>query len=659
MSKIQQTILPWLRGLCLSGALLGAAAATEMPEVPAFVGTDDPVIAFGLSGVNDWGTAMPFLDIMRVARPFTGVPNMEADALRAGGHLDAEGWPVRIPEGTTAVRTLWDWWQSPGAAGRAGRYHLTYEGLGRIAIGGAAQVVAEGRRNLVFETAGDGLFWLDILETQPSDPIRNIRIVHQKHRDLDAAGALFNPTWTARIADAREIRFMDWMGTNNSTQERWADRPRPEEAIWTRAGIPLEVMIRLANEIGADPWFTLPHAADDGYVRAFAETVRAELDPRLKAHVEYSNEVWNPGFQAHHWLRTQSAEALGVPHPINWHAKRATEMALLWDEVFGAEADARLVHVVSGLTDWHELSEQILNPEAWAAAEPERFQPPAEIFDELALTTYFGGSAVGDAALRPEFLARIEAGNAADWLTRRLLDPQTEDGVAAVGRRLEVQAAIAERNGLRLTLYEGGQHIHHSWAIEGLTDEEVLRMTDVLSLYTASAEMATLYEALWDVWVELGDGPFMQYGDVGRPSRWGSFAPWGYPEDRTGRGEFFAAKGSAGGSWWGEGASPAYGHGVVRRAGPEGETLIGTGAEDYLLGGGGDDLLVPGGGADGIWGGAGTDTVLLAGEGWQRRAEGVGQRLTGPGGTVYLVGVERVAIDGAAPEPLDTLPLAP
>ena len=36
---------------------------------------------------------------------------------------------------------------------------------------------------------------------------------------------------------------MDFQETNNSRQRRWSDRPRPEEATFTRQGVPVELLI--------------------------------------------------------------------------------------------------------------------------------------------------------------------------------------------------------------------------------------------------------------------------------------------------------------------------------------------------------------------------------------------------------------------------------
>ena len=73
---------------------------------------------------------------------------------------------------------------------------------------------------------------------------------------------MFNPDWLARVAGMAVFRFMEWQDTNRTTLSDWADRPRPGRLHLHRArGVPLEVMIRLANETGTEPWFNIPHLA--------------------------------------------------------------------------------------------------------------------------------------------------------------------------------------------------------------------------------------------------------------------------------------------------------------------------------------------------------------------------------------------------------------
>ena len=76
-------------------------------------------------------------------------------------------------------------------------------------------------------------------------------------------------------------------------------------------GVPLEVMIRLANDTGTEPWFTIPHLADDGLIVRMAETIRDQLDPGLRAWIEFSNETWNWSFSAGQPCPHAGASALG------------------------------------------------------------------------------------------------------------------------------------------------------------------------------------------------------------------------------------------------------------------------------------------------------------------------------------------------------------
>ncbi len=64
------------------------------------------------------------------------------------------------------------------------------------------------------------------------------------------------------------------------------------------AGMPLEVMVDLSNELNIHPWFCIPHMADDDYVTRMATYIRDQLNSDLIASFELSNEVWNgtPGY---------------------------------------------------------------------------------------------------------------------------------------------------------------------------------------------------------------------------------------------------------------------------------------------------------------------------------------------------------------------------
>ena len=89
-------------------------------------------------------------------------------------------------------------------------------------------------------------------------------------------------------------------------------------------------MIELCNEVKIDPWFNMPHLADDDYVQRFAEQVRKDLDPSLNVHVEYSNEVWNTMFDQADYAGKQGL-ALGFSNDgyqaqLRYYAHRATQI---------------------------------------------------------------------------------------------------------------------------------------------------------------------------------------------------------------------------------------------------------------------------------------------------------------------------------------------
>ena len=107
-----------------------------------------------------------------------------------------------------------------------------------------------------------------------------LRAAYPNEPTLDASGSVvmpgfeatyqqerFHPDFLARWASLSTIRFMDWMDTNGSPVDTWESRPRIDDATWTVRGAPLEIMIELCNRLGANPWFCMPHRADDDYVR--------------------------------------------------------------------------------------------------------------------------------------------------------------------------------------------------------------------------------------------------------------------------------------------------------------------------------------------------------------------------------------------------------
>jgi hypothetical protein len=475
-----------------------AAAAPEPPRGPAA-----PSLAMGLAGIADWTTEHPFVDLMKTARPWTGhLPDRwdgwDHRALAEAGALDATGWPRTIPPALTGISTLVLTDQPEASRSLAGRYRLTYRGTGDLQLVGRVANVVSRPGEIWFDyTPGEGAVFVSISSSDPGgtgDYLRDIRIVKAENIELLEAGAVFNPAWIDRIEHLRAMRFMDWMATNGSTIAEWDDRPRPDDYTYGWRGVPVEVMVALADEVAADPWFTLPHQATDAHVRAFAAYVRAHLDPRRKAFVEYSNEVWNWTFDQAHWARHQAearwGAAAGGDAWMQFAGMRAAQVAAIWDEVFGPEADDRLTTVVATQTGWLGLEAPLLEAPLWVAEDPATHRPPASYFDAYAVTGYFGhqlaaekapevlrwlaesrAAAEAEAAAEhppgPARAAEVEAHRfdlattrAAEELGDGSVTGRPDDSIARlVDEFFTYHAEVARDHGLELVMYEGGTHV--------------------------------------------------------------------------------------------------------------------------------------------------------------------------------------------------------
>lgn len=661
-------------GLLFLLALLGiappAAAQTVPPLLPAD-GLADPVFAFGLTGIADWGTNRPFIDQMLTARPWFGAAagewqTISTDDLISGGYVDDEGWVTHMPPGINAIRTIWAY-PDDTAGERAGTYILTYDGEGSIALGGDVRRIDARPGRIVFSTEG-GAYWLDITEIDPRGvgrPIRNISIVREQDIPLHEAGVIFRPEWLSVVKDARVLRFMTWSMTNGSPVLPGEQPLIEARGFWRmkQRDVPLSLMVELANLVGAEPWFCMPHRADDDYVRTFADYVLRELDPGLIVHVEYSNEVWNEAFPQGRWVREEAAAQWGIPYGheggFAFTAREATRDALIWEDVFGVDATTRLDNVLATQVVNAWGTGILLDPVPWADAEPDTYLPPSAVFDSLAITTYFGGNIVSDETLRAELMRRLAAdpADARRWVTSILTDPQQPDTPAANAEQLSVMRQIAEANGLRLVSYEGGQHVHHSFAVPGLTEADAKAMSNFMVSYVRGPEMAALTATNWDVWAAVGQGPYMHLGEVGKGGRGGSFSLYDAPGLSNPTADLLAQRNRDTRPWWDGPRSASYQQGRQITGTDQDNALSGTDHADILLAGAGDDLINPGPGRDHINGGDGTDTVLLPDPPGSITLRTDGPRLVaqGPSGRWTLFSVERLRYpdgtetDAAAP----------
>ncbi|MQQ09270.1 hypothetical protein GFB49_12455 [Epibacterium sp. SM1979] len=516
-------------------------------------------IAINLAGIADWSPQAPFLDHFKTARAWIGHQpgrwgGTTAQELEEAGYLDDNGWPKAVPAQLGSIGTVLFADLPEEARSLAGRYRLRFEGDGIVEVAGRASNVRYGDNEIWFDfTPGDGIVEVRIQRSdrkKTGDYVRNISVVKQEHLDAFAAGRLFNPRWLDVLDGFEVLRFMDWMETNGSTQIGWEDRPLPTDYSWALKGVPAEVMLSLVNELGASPWFSMPHQSDDSYMRNFARLSHQMLDEDLKLYVEYSNEVWNWQFEQAQWAETQARRRWGGENLwMQYYGVRSAEMSQIWSRVF-ADAPDRLVRVIAAHTGWLGLEEQMLEAPLWRSEAPQNGRP-ADYFDAYAVTGYFGGvlgrddyvdvvrAWIADSRARAHEAGRqkgligadlrafvrahqfdIATAQATAELRDGLISGQEADTLAdLLTRILPYHAKVAKSYGMDLIMYEGGSHVV---GVGPHVEDDTL--TAFFTHYNYSDDMGHLYQELLDGWAALGGTLFNAYADVYAPGPWGS---WG------------------------------------------------------------------------------------------------------------------------------------
>ena len=477
-------------------------------------------MGMGLGGISDWSTQYPFINFMKHARSWHDWDNDDNDDF----DLDENGWVRSLQPGQTAGSVFLV--KEDGSPVVYDTMIVYYEGTGTIEYTWSASKIENAStpgRDVV--SVGEGNHLMKITATDSSDPIRNIAIVPAQYEENYLNGEIFNPDFLDRIKHFRAVRFMDWMQTNDSTQSDWTDRPRVSDPVWTRAGVPLEIMIQLANKLGASPWFCIPHLADETYIREFATMVKHNLDPALTAYVEHSNEVWNWQFEQAQYANTTGRERWGDEGNayMQWHGMRTATICDIWkDEVF--QDDAERVHCVLGTqAGWQGLEEGALECPLWVDEQAGREPCHAHGIDSLSITGYFSAclhSEDHEATIRSWFddpdggmgraMSQIE--NAGEF--------PCDNSVAGLADTYRYFKDVADSYGLAITAYEGGQHITAN--AHSMQDDE-----DFINFHIAvnrDSGMKDRYLENFNNWKNEGGTLFMHFVDFGTPSKWGS---WG------------------------------------------------------------------------------------------------------------------------------------
>ncbi len=412
----------------------------------------------------DINSSMPFIDLFKLSAPFE-----ESRPWLTKGKItyDKNGWPKDLHGGQAGTRFVSN---LPANTIPAGLYTVLYKGEGKITYGVDAKLVSRtpGKDIISLKPGKNGRIsaYLIIKESNPRNHIRDIRVLmpggicmgdafkrvkearecgdrkylsfEQHHEQL-----LFNPDYLDFMKDFKVIRFMNMSGITRNDLSHWAKRPTMSQATWGGKegvrGVPLEVMVELANQVNADPWFNLPHKADDTFVRNYARYVRDNLKPALKPYIEYTNEAWNGIFSQAHYMKNmgmkQRLDKNKDQAGYKFFSKRSVEIFKIWESVYGGTE--RIVRVMGAMTTNKRLSETLLS-----------YQNAYLHTDALAIAPYFYIDQ-----------KEIHGIRSIDSIFKKLVSPKNRYSIPNILKSVKMQSEVAKKYKVSLVAYEGGQHL--------------------------------------------------------------------------------------------------------------------------------------------------------------------------------------------------------
>jgi len=480
-------------------------------------------VGTNLDFITPWSPQLPFVDVMKSSTPWISADSAKRDTQWDNQQkidTDENGWVRSLAPGQI-VRALM--LRETGSPYPGGQYLVRYKGRGELKFMFDAREVSRKPGEIVLQVtpsnAGIGMLieatetgnhLRDIEVTMPGgicegDPFKQVGSAKQCGTRKFLAFAehsrsiIFNPVFLDRLRGYAVLRFVDWMQTNQSVITSWSQRTPLTYQTWaTPTGAPVEIMIELANRVGAHPWFNIPHQVDDDYARNFAQLVKAKLNPELRIYLEHSNEVWNGQFPQFAYIAKKAAAQSPALDNMQYHALRSRTLGDLFKATLGAD---RVVAV---------LAAQAANPATAARGLSylkNKFNKELGV-DALAIAPYFGfmpdpGAAAKFSAMSVDGLFELARNSAVP----------TALGYVKNYRR------IADEYKLPLISYEGGQHM------VGVNNaQHNTELNNLFYAFNRDKRVKDLYLEYLAGWRKEGGELFLHYTDV---SKYGIYGSWG------------------------------------------------------------------------------------------------------------------------------------
>ena len=460
---MKKTLVSIVLIFCCISCTQSVLGVDKLPKMP---------IGMNLPSNNYYTTGIIFKDVMKTASKMITF-NSEGDSpwnteLLEKIACDENGYPLEIPAKVTGaspqrVRFLFN------NNYPAGRYLLSYDGEGELVVQAAATEKKDGQTYIIIDGTG-GHRWIDIKSSQKGNHIRNIHIISEKYLNDDIEKEPFHPLFLKGLEPFHALRFMDWVNTNGSRQQAWQDRSK--KTYYSQGlgnGIAIEYAIELCNTLKADAWFCVPHMADDDYIRNFAKLAANDLRPDLQVYIEYSNEIWNWGFEQSHWILKNAPGAVDKyviedlqainPESQDHPEKDAYMMQRvfgIWQEEFQTAERGKLVRVAAVQHAWHDNTRRILS---YLFKKDGQGRP-------ITGPRYIGSTGAGCDAVSPAGYFSFGSEDHERWNGMKPEDVRAEMVIDAMANRYpqnsglwtEKTAEYARQWNVDYVVYEGGQH---------------------------------------------------------------------------------------------------------------------------------------------------------------------------------------------------------
>jgi hypothetical protein len=259
--------------------------------------------------------------------PYADITHMLNAFNTAATQLDGNGYPVAGASGQSQTDL--------GFELPTGTYNISYVGTGTLTVSGIGALVgswttAGGEQRAQIKVTGTpgnfGNFLTLNVSNTGTQTVTDIHI-YLPGIAYDATSP-FNPSFILALKPFRAMRFMGWMGTNNSKLANWSDRPTSSHFGSSPYGVPYELVAELINQTGKDGWINIPELATPSFISSFATFMAQNLDftriagarqaaglgTPFQLIVENSNETWNGGFSAYKtFLAAATANASRYP----------------------------------------------------------------------------------------------------------------------------------------------------------------------------------------------------------------------------------------------------------------------------------------------------------------------------------------------------------